>query len=318
MPAQVCVVLLDLADALADVVVVGIGRVEEDHAALLHRLHRPDDVVRSQRDVLGTGATVELEVLLDLALALADGRLVERKLDLACAVCHHLRHERGILGRDVLVGEVDHLRHPEHALVERDPLVHAAELDIADDVIDRLEPDTSRWDRVARDGGVAGLERPGVVLTVDERVDRVAIRGDGGHLDRSVLVLEALGLGCPDRTVLHGLRVRLGRVGNRERDVFHTISVSALMSRDLVVFAQRRRDDEADASLRERVGGAVAHARLRAGIRRQGEPERMLVEVRGLLGVPDPELDVVPAVERHEVQVRRNVLRRFHVSRGAR
>ena len=91
--------------------------------------------------MLRAGPAVEVEVLLDLALALALGRLVERELDLPRAVGHDLRHQRRVLGRDVLVGEVDHLGHPEHALVEPDPLVHAAELDVADDVVDRLEPD---------------------------------------------------------------------------------------------------------------------------------------------------------------------------------
>src|SRR3712207_8097671 len=49
-------------------VVVRLGRVEEDDAARLHLLDRADDVLALQRDVLDTRAVVELEVLLDLAL----------------------------------------------------------------------------------------------------------------------------------------------------------------------------------------------------------------------------------------------------------
>ena len=45
------------------------------------------------------------------------------------------------------------------------------------------------------------------------------------------------------------------------------------------------------------VGRAVANARLRACVRGAREAERVLVEVRGLLRVPDPDLDVVPAVD---------------------
>src|SRR5919198_3577435 len=140
-PPQVRVGLVDLADAVADVLVVGLRRLEEENASLLQRLDRPDDVVRREGDVLDAGAAIEVEVLLDLALAPALGRLVERELDLPPAAEHDLRHEGRVLGGDVLVGEVDHLPEAHDALVEADPFVHAAELDVADDVVDRLEPD---------------------------------------------------------------------------------------------------------------------------------------------------------------------------------
>ena len=109
---------------------------------LAERRDRLDDVLRLHRDVLDARAAVELEVLLDLALPLALGRLVDRELDLPLAVRHHLRHERRVLGRDVLVREVRELREAEHALVEADPLVHAPELDVADDVVDRDQADS--------------------------------------------------------------------------------------------------------------------------------------------------------------------------------
>ena len=73
------------------------------------RLQRRDTVSTmsfgGDRDVLHAGAAVEIEVLVDLRLLLARGRLVDRELDPAVAVRHHLGHERGILGRDVLVVE---------------------------------------------------------------------------------------------------------------------------------------------------------------------------------------------------------------------
>src|SRR5256885_2854481 len=43
-------------------------------------------------------------------------------------------------GRDVVVGEVDHLRHPEHVLVVLHPPLHRTELDVADDVVDGQQP----------------------------------------------------------------------------------------------------------------------------------------------------------------------------------
>src|ERR687897_311203 len=62
---------------------------------------------------------------------------------------------------------------------------------------------------------------------------------------------------------------------------------------------------------------AVAHAGLEARVGDLLEPEGLAVEVRGLGGVADPELDVVDAVERHEVlagRVRRHNGLRAHGS----
>src|SRR5205823_9088386 len=56
-----------------------------------------------------------------------------------------------------------------------------------------------------------------------------------------------------------------------------------------------------DLLLLEHVRGAVADTRLRAGVGGRREAERVLVEEGRLLGVSDPELDVIPAVKRHEV-----------------
>ena len=101
-----------------------------------HGPHRVDDVAGGQGDVLHAGAAVELQEFLDLRAALGLGRLVDRELDPAGAVLHHLRHQGGIFGADVLVVEVDQLLEAEHVLVELDPLVHLAFLDVADDVVD--------------------------------------------------------------------------------------------------------------------------------------------------------------------------------------
>src|SRR5262249_1096836 len=106
---QVVPALVDLADALRGLVVVRLGRRKEDHPAARHLVDGLDDVRALHGDVLCTRAVVELEVLVDLALALTLGRLVDRELDLPLAVRHHLRHQRGVLGRDVVVAEVDHL-----------------------------------------------------------------------------------------------------------------------------------------------------------------------------------------------------------------
>src|SRR5262245_57227188 len=110
---KVLVVHVDLAHAILQVVVVRGRSPEEPQPALLEPLHRANDVVRGHCHVLHSRPAVEVEVLLDLALPLALGGLVDRELDLALPVHHDLRHQRRVLGRDRLVREVDQLGHAE-------------------------------------------------------------------------------------------------------------------------------------------------------------------------------------------------------------
>jgi hypothetical protein len=67
-PSQVRPVFADLADAVGDVLVVRVGRREEDDSLVLQRLDGANDVLRLQRNVLDAGPAEVLEVLLDLAL----------------------------------------------------------------------------------------------------------------------------------------------------------------------------------------------------------------------------------------------------------
>ena len=100
---------------------------------------RAQDVVGGQRDVLAAGAVVELEVLVDLRLLLRDRRLVERELHPVVAARDDLAHQRGVVGGDVVADELGHVREAHDLVVERHPLVHPAELDVADAVVDGLE-----------------------------------------------------------------------------------------------------------------------------------------------------------------------------------
>ncbi len=66
-----------------------------------------------------------------------------------------LGHQRGVLGADVLVVERGQEREPEDPLVEADPVLHPAFLDVGDDVVDRRQAD-----RVERVRAVTvGLDR---------------------------------------------------------------------------------------------------------------------------------------------------------------
>ena len=226
------------------------------------------------------GPVVELEVLVDLALALALGRLVDRELDLALAVRHHLRHQRGVLGRDVVVAEVDHLGHPEDALVELDPLVHLAELDVADDVVEREQADTVAVSRRRFLRDVARQVRAFVVPTGDERVHDVAVGRDRRELDAAELVLVHGRLGDTTRTARDCLVVGLARVRDAQRDVLDAVAVLVGVIGDLAARMQRARDDERGSrsararSLRDRARRSPGLRTPCAGTRRPARSSR--------------------------------------------
>ena len=177
------------------------------------------------------------------------------------------------------------------------------ELDVADDVVDREQADAlvDAVGRLLRD--VARQVRAFVCVAADERVHDVAVGRDRRQLDLAEIVLERRAARRLPRP-----RVRRPRgtpsagVGDAERDVLHAVAVRGSVLADRRAAAKSARDDEADLVLFEHVARAVADARLGPCVRRPPEAERVLVVVGGLLRVPDPELDVVPAVERHEVR----------------
>jgi hypothetical protein len=181
------------------------------------------------------------------------------------------------------------------------PVIHAAELDVADDVVDREQAEAGRRHPVLVHPDVAREVRARVVVPVHERVDVLAVRADGGQLDTPKVVLEPVRLDDADRAALDGVPVGVLGARHGQRHILDAVSVRAREARDLAVRPQPARDDEPDVVLFEHVRGAIADTGLRAGVRNPVEPERALVEVCGLLRVADPELDVIPALDRHEV-----------------
>ena len=86
------------------------------------RIHGPAGCRWSRRArCCAPGPLVELEVLVDLALALADGRLVERELHPVVAVGHDLGHQRRVVGGDVLADELGHVHEAHDPVVEAPP-----------------------------------------------------------------------------------------------------------------------------------------------------------------------------------------------------
>ena len=259
-----------------------------------------EDVVGGEGHVLDAGAAVEVEVLLDLGLAAAFGGLVDGELDVAVAVGHDLRHERGVFGGDVVVVEVLVEAEAHDVAVEVDPLVHGVPADVADDVVDVEEADGA-GDVVFFDGLVAGEEGAGVVGAVDEGVDGVAVGGDAGGGDAAVGVGEVGGLLDAAGAAAGGFEPGLAGVVDPEGDGVDTVAVLVDVAGDLGVGAEGGGEDEADLALLEDVAGAVALAGLGAGVGDERHAEGGAVEVGGLTGVADVELDVVGALEGEKV-----------------
>src|SRR5215203_2067881 len=127
----------DLADPRPElrIGVVRVGCVEKLHSFRPDRVDGAQDVVGGEREVLDARAGVELEVLVDLALLLADSWLVERELDPVVAVGDHLAHQRRIVGGDVVADELGHVGETHDAVVEADPAVHLTELYVPDNMV---------------------------------------------------------------------------------------------------------------------------------------------------------------------------------------
>jgi hypothetical protein len=252
--------------------------------------------------VLGARAAVELEVLVDLALVLGDRRLVEGELHPVVAVGDDLAHERGVVGGDVVTDELGHVDEAHDPVVEADPLVHPPELDVADDVVERLEEPLRG--PVALDEGrarsdVAGQVGPGVAdpvdLALDEAVPRVTVGGDRRDRDRPVLVGEGLRLLDDGRSGTAGLGDARLDVGDLEGDVDDTVAVGGVVGDERTVGGDGALDDEHDRPRPQDVGLVVADAVLGAGVGDELHAPHALVVVRGLGRVADDEDDGVPA-----------------------
>ena len=223
------------------------------------------------------GAVVELEVLVDLGAPPALGRLVDRELDPPVAARDDLRHQGRVLGRDRLVGEVDHLGHPEHALVEGHPLAHRAELDVADDVVDALDERRSGGQRErgrqrARRPTNPGRNGPVVPGPIDKAMDGLAVGGDIGGHDAAAGVRSLARLRHAKRPAGDSLAVGVLNVGHTQRDHLDAVAVAGVVTGHVGVGAQRAGQDQAHVALRR------ARARRRRGDRSRARGRRPRVK----------------------------------------
>src|SRR5205085_12387319 len=95
----------NVAHASGQLIVISRRNVQKLYAPPVQVVDRLDNVIRRERTMLDTFAVVEVEILFDLRLLLAFGRLIDRELNKAVPVAHYLTHERRILRRDILVVE---------------------------------------------------------------------------------------------------------------------------------------------------------------------------------------------------------------------
>src|SRR6185437_6999604 len=245
---------------------------------------------------------IVFEIFVDLRLLLADGWLVDRELDLAMAALHHLRHQRRIFRADRLIGEVDHLFEAEDILVELDPVVHLAQLDIAYDVVNRRQADATRLLPIGRlDWTVAWEKDARVVLALDKAVERLTIGIDGGALHLTIVVLRHGRLNGATRATSQRLLIRLLGIGHRECNILDAIAVQQDMLRNRAFRLQSCRQHKANLALLQDITGAVAHPGLQARIGYRREAKCFLVENGCLPRIANVELDMVPSLDGHEI-----------------
>ena len=234
------------------------------------------------------------------ATSACPGRLVERELHPVVAVGDHLAHQRRVLGRDVVADELGHVGEPHDPVVEVHPLVHLAELDVADHVVERDE----RWLAGAaapRARHVAGQVDAVVPGPVHQRVHGVPVGRDGRGPDRAVRVGHVMRLRHDRGACRAGVRHALVHVGHLERHVDDAVAVPPVVVGDRAVRLAAPLMTNRTVAAVQHVGVVVAVAGLRPRVRLEPHPERQLEVQRRLGGVPRGPDHRVPAGHRERV-----------------
>ena len=221
------------------------------------------------------------------------------------AVGDHLAHQRRVVGGDIVADELGHVREAHDPVVERDPLVHPAELDVADHVVDRLEDPLGGAGgpgRAWRSGHVSRQVGPVVAGPVDEGVPQVAVGRDRGDPHGAMLVGQVVRLFEHRRA--GGARVRdalvdIGHLAGRCRRPVPVPagarSTSGLSGRTAPLSTNRT------APTAQHVGDVVPQPGLRPGVGDQLHPVHRLEEQRRLCRVAHRPYQRVPAADRERV-----------------
>ena len=211
-----------------------------------------------------------------------------------------LAHQRGVLGGDVVADELGHVREAHDPVVERHPLVHLAELHVADDVVEGDEGRGVPWG-VAGPRDVARQVGPVVTVAVDQRVGGVAVGLDGRGAHGAAGVRFVVGPGHHGGARFPGVGDALVDVGDFECHVEHAVAVPAVVVSDRAVGANRALDDEADIARPQHIGVVVAVPGDRPRVRLKPHPEGQLEVQRRLRRVPRGPDDRVPAADGERV-----------------
>ena len=249
--------------------------------------------------MLHAGRAVEVEVLLDLALPAALGRLVDREHDLV-VVPHDGRHQRRVLGGDLVVVEVGELVEAEDLLVVRRPTRSRwPRSTLADDVVEprdarpRDRPAArGRWARTAARTGPCRPTGRGRCARCRRR--RGWRRGGSRRAASSSLAgsrSDGARRGRARRRRPRGRRRRGSRCRGCRRRGVRTCSAIGLSG------CERARHHEAHPALLEQVADAVAAPGLGAGVGDEVEAEGRGEEPGEGAGVAHPPLEVVDAAE---------------------
>ena len=183
-------------------------------------------------------------------------------------------------------------------------MVHPAELDVADDVVEGLEEPLRRTGALEVAGSLRDVARQigtAVARPVDERVPRLTVGGDGREAHRAVLVALVVGLDEHCRAGPPGLRDAAVDVGHLEGDVDDPVAVGGLVCDERTVGVDGALKDEPDRPRAQHERLVIAVAVLGPGVGLELHTPRGLVVVRGLRGVADDEDDRVPARHREGV-----------------
>lgn len=284
------------------VVVVGVRNRQELAAARSHSLDRVQDVVCAQGNVLYTGASVEIDVLLNLRFSLTLGRFVDRHLDVLVEVGDHDGSQRRVLSVQHLVIDGPEAMEVEHLLVPAGRGLHLTIGLVADAVVNKLQ-------LRLRNQLVNGLflrmlaeawqEQTLIVDTLHESVRRVTVGANRSHHDRAMLILEGLRLSDRSSATLDGLLVDARGIIDMEGNVLDAITVLRVMGIEFLVACgiERRSERELDLAIMDNMGGPLSVASLEASVGKILEAEACTVEGSGLLGITNPEGNVIEGME---------------------
>lgn len=282
------------------VLIVGSRNRQELHTTGTEVGDGLDDVLGVEGNVLDTGTTIVLAVLGNLGLLLSSSGLVDGHLDLLGGVGHDDGAEGRVLGVDL--GVIDGPEAVEAQLL----LVHLAGLEhltvrlVTDAVINVVQSNDGEelLEGILVAGeGESGHEETLVAVTLNESVLGITVGGNGSQPDRTVLILQLVGSLDGASALLDGAGVDGVDIVDGEGDILDTVTVNGeVVGEDLVVGVEGRLEDEGDGILLNDVGADVAGAGLEARVSDLLEAEAGGVEGSGLLGVSDPEGDMVESL----------------------